>query len=249
MSNPIDNCRKIEVNGKEIIMTSQFNKIFSQQPRFFDYVINPPYKEKARVENFDVYMYSRVPINPVENKYVGIYVKEVKFLEGYPVPIEGAPGNKSPEREFNNYLKLKNIQSKLSTNQRKVMDFAKPLFCCHDYENEMSYIGTQRVQNSITLEKLISIKALSQEAKSNAMQTVKNVIQLLHHKDVLYRDVNPGNFLLSRILKGKCTLIDPEYALFRGDNELSLKIAKTGKSFKNYADEEVKLFQRYLISV
>ena len=236
--------RSMEFEGNSIFSTNEFWNLFNKNPKILKEILFASNKNKIKIKGFNVY-YTHVEAEVKKKPTLEVYVKVGNFIEGNPIKRNEFFSNKSPEREFFNYLKLKKIKKNYSKNQRDSILFAEPLFCYHDFSNQKSYIVTIAAKNTITLEKLLDMEKLNPEIKIGAIETARKALELFHKKGIIYRDVNPGNILISRTTKGKCTLIDPEYVLFHEDEFLQKIIKLTDKSFEEIAREEIQILKAY----
>jgi len=241
---PKEGYYKLNFDENVLLVTPFFWNTIKSNFKLINKILYGKEKERSKLEGFEVY-YSHIETGLKIRPTLDFYIKHVHFLEGKPIKKDKYFGNKSPEREFFNYLRLKHIRNTLSKNQRKKINFAEPLLCYHDYNNQMSYIVTEAVNNTITLDKLLKLKNLKIETRFNAIKTVDESLKLLHSKGILYQDTNIENFLISRTEINSCYFIDPEYAFFKEDEELQKRVFSSGKGFDQMIDEELKRFRKY----
>lgn len=234
--------KEIDFNSKHMFITESFLDYMGNNPKVLARImLKPDYRR--RVENYDVFYY-RIGSGVSGKPPFKYYLKQADFLEGKPIGRKKAYGNKSPEREFFNYLRVQDILGSSKAPLDVRIAVPSPLFCYHDYSAEKSYLATEAADSTITLEDYLSIQELSSGKKLKAVKMAEATLRALNSNGIIHKDPNPGNFLFSRIDSGLIYLIDFEYTLFHGDERMTEMIASTGKSFDDYSREEVGLFRK-----
>lgn len=242
MDVPEGSYENISFGDNILLVTPSFWNLVRRNPLIIKRILNPATNEKHPIEGFSVYF---TTISGEARGPLDIYVKTVSFVDEMPIRNGDLPGNKAPEREFFNYLRLREIKKSFSKYQREAVDIAEPLFCFHDLTRKQSHIVTRGVRGTITLDALLNLRRMRPDLKVEAVQSAERALRVMHKKGVIYTDVNPGNILISRVSKGRATLIDPEYILFREDDSFQERIRETGKGYDERCEEEISLLHRY----